>query len=453
MESRATDSSETHWLTLTAVTVAVGIASGMGGMALALLLRFVQHIAYGYSLHAIVSSESFFQGVSASSSLLRLLVLCVCGVVAGIGWWALYRFGSPLVSIAKAIENDGARMPFLSTIAHDVLQIVTVAMGSPLGREVAPREVGAVFATWISSRAGLSAENQRIMIACGAGAGLAAVYNVPLGGAFFTLEALLGTLALPALVPALVTSVIATLVAWIGMGNVPAYSLPHLSISPSLVVWSILAGPAFGISAYWFVRATGNAAAGARRDWRLLLLSMLVFPAIGLLAIRFPLLLGNGKGLAEAGFDSELTLGLAAGLVSLRALVILGVLRAGAAGGLLTPGMSIGGTLGVILGGLWNHAWPSVSLGAFAVIGSAAFLASSMKMPLTAIVLIFEFTRVGHDFLIPISLAVAGSVSAFLLCAKRRTMPIWNVRHEDIPIGTAYPVSNSSQVATRFFSA
>jgi H+/Cl- antiporter ClcA len=421
-------------------------------MALALLLRFVQHIAYGYSLHAIVSSESFFEGVSASSPLRRLLVLCVCGVVASIGWSALYRFGSPLVSIAKAIKNDGPKMPFLSTIAHDLLQIVTVALGSPLGREVAPREVGAVFATWFSSRAGLSAENRRIMIACGAGAGLAAVYNVPLGGTVFTLEVLLGTLALPALIPALVTSVIAALVAWIGLGNVPAYSLPHLSISPSLVVWSILAGPVFGFSAYWFVRATENAAAEARRDRRPLLLSMLVFPAIGLLAIQFPQLLGNGKGLAQAGFDNDLGLGLAAALVLLRLLVILGALRAGAAGGLLTPGMSLGGTLGVVLGGLWNHAWPSVSLGAFAVIGSAAFLASSMKMPLTAIVLIFEFTRVGHDFLIPISLAVAGSVSAFHLCVERKTQPTWRPHHEDIPIGTRDPVVNRVRVATRFLA-
>lgn len=55
------------------------------------------------------------------------------------------------------------------------------------------------------------------------------------------------------------------------------------------------------------------------------------------------------------------------------------------------------------------------------LIGSAAFLASSMKMPLTAIVLIFEFTRVGHDFLLPISLAVTGSVSAFHLCGTQNT--------------------------------
>ena len=88
-----------------------------------------------------------------------------------------------------------------------------MALGSPLGREVAPRELGAVLATWFSSRAGVTAEESRILIACGAGAGLAAVYNVPLTGAVFILEVLLGTFAPRALVPAIITSVVATIVA------------------------------------------------------------------------------------------------------------------------------------------------------------------------------------------------------------------------------------------------
>ena len=265
-------------------------------------------------------------------------------------------------------------MPLLSTICHDLLQIITVALGSPLGREVAPRELGAVLATTVSDRAGLDAEKRRIMIACGAGAGLAAVYNVPLGGALFTLEVLLGSLGLSALIPALATSVIAAMVAWIGLGNVTQYSVPHFVASPSLIVWSAVSGPVFGFSAHWFVRAAGAVRARAPRDWRLLVWSALVFPAIGLLAIPFPQLLGNGKGLAQAGFDSDLGVALAATLFMLKLLVTLGALRAGAAGGLLTPGLALGGLLGCVLGGLWNHARLSVPFGAFAIVGSAAFL-------------------------------------------------------------------------------
>jgi H+/Cl- antiporter ClcA len=196
MELSGSQSNRRQWPVLAAVTVAVGIASGVAGMGLGLLLRLVQHTAFGYSLHTIKSTESFVQGVSAASDSRRFLALCVCGAVAGVGWWLLYRFGRPLISIAQAVRENGPRMPFVATMIHAVLQIVTVALGSPLGREVAPRELAADFATWLSGRAGLDPGYTRIMIACGAGAGLAAVYNVPLGGTLFTLEVLLGTLEL-----------------------------------------------------------------------------------------------------------------------------------------------------------------------------------------------------------------------------------------------------------------
>jgi H+/Cl- antiporter ClcA len=176
-------------------------------------------------------------------------------------------------------------------------------------------------------------------------------------------------------------------------------------------------GPLLGLAAYFFVRTTEAARAHAPRNWNLVPWCAAVFPIVGLLAFQFPQLLGNGKGLEEVVLNSEIGLVLAAVLLLLRLAVILGALRAGAAGGLLTPGLSIGGLLGIVLGTFWNHAWPAGSLGAFAVVGSAAFLASSMKMPLTAIVLTMEFTHIGHDFLVPISLAVAGSVCVFQLAS------------------------------------
>src|ERR1700728_4326660 len=145
MEATTNNSHQPHWLTLPALTVAVGIASGLCGMSLGLLLRFIQHVTYGYSLRLLVSNESFLEGVIAASPPRRLVGLCTCGVVAGIGWWALSRFGRPLISIDKAVNDSESRMPLLSTILHDLLQIVSVALGSPLGREGAPREFGAVF--------------------------------------------------------------------------------------------------------------------------------------------------------------------------------------------------------------------------------------------------------------------------------------------------------------------
>ncbi|MDN7426430.1 chloride channel protein [Burkholderia sp. AU45388] len=400
------------------VTVLTGLGAGLGGMLLALLLHAIQHLAYGYSLAHVIGPESFLTGVTAAEPLRRLAVLAGCGIVAGGGWWALYRYGRPLVSIRRAVRAADPRMPFVSTTVHALLQIVTVALGSPLGREVAPREIGSLLAGRFAHAARLTPDDCRLMVACGAGAGLAAVYNVPLGGAIFVLEVLLGTFELRALIVAVVTSAIAAVVAWIGLGNEHQYTVPAFVLSTPLVAWSIVCGPLFGFAAYGFVRLTSRARANAPKDWRLPVFALLNFAVIGVLAMGFPQLLGNGKGPASLGFDGTLTIGFAATLLVLKVLIEAGSLRAGAEGGLLTPGLANGALLGVVLGGLWSAVWPGASLGGCALIGATAFLAASMQMPITAVVLMLEFTRANHDSLVPMLLAVAGSLVAYRLAQK-----------------------------------
>jgi H+/Cl- antiporter ClcA len=419
MPDRTRAANGARWPTLVVVTVLVGIAAGLGGMSLVVILRLTQHIAYGYSLGAVISKESFLEGVSHSSPMRRVLVLTICGLLAGTGRWALYRLSRPLVGVRRALEPDGPRMPGVATTVHAIVQIVTVGLGSPLGREAAPREISAAFAGWLSARARLSGEDSRTLIACGAGAGLAAVYNVPLGGALFALEVLLGTFRMSAVVPAIATSVIASLVAWIALGDEWQFAVPQFPISASLVAWSIVVGPLLGFAAYWYAHLMTASHRLAPRDWRLLIACPATFIVIGLLAIPFPQLLGNGKGPTLLGFESQLGISVAAALLLLKVLATAGSLRAGAEGGVLTPSLTIGAMLGTIGGSVWNLVGPGVPLGAFAIVGAAAFLAASMKMPVTAIVLAVEFTRVDHDFLIPILFAVAGSIAAFELNARR----------------------------------
>ncbi|WP_322107132.1 chloride channel protein [Paraburkholderia sp. J41] len=405
--------------TLAVVTLLTGLGAGLGGMLLALLLHAVQHLAYGYGAGRIVGAESFLQGVSGASPARRVAALVACGVIGGCGWFALYRYGRPLVSIAAALKPGGARMPLFATTVHALLQIVTVALGSPLGREVAPREIGAVIAGWLAKRTGLTAGERRLMIACGAGAGLAAVYNVPFGGAVFVLEVLLGSFGWSAVVPAITTSAIAAVVAWIGLGDAQQYRVPAYAINAQLVTISALCGPVFGAAAHGFANLTSRARSASPKDWRLPLYSLVNFAGIGVLAIWFPQLPGNGKGPAGLSFDDDLGIGLAATLLALRVLITTTTLRAGAKGGLLTPGLANGALLAIVIGGVTNHVWPGMATGAFAIVGAAAFLASSMQMPVTAIVLALEFTHANHDLAIPMLLAVAGSVATLRLLDRK----------------------------------
>ncbi|MGV8918027.1 MAG: chloride channel protein [Pseudomonas sp.] len=416
-----------YLLSLGAVVILTGVGAGLGGTLLAMLLHTIQHLAYGYGQDSLTSHESFLIGVSSASPERRVLVLVLCGLAAGVGWWLIYRFGRPLLSIKKALSADAQPMPPKTTLAHAILQIITVALGSPLGREVAPREVGALVGSWLSRRAQLPPDMHRLIVACGAGAGLAAVYNVPLGGAVFVLEVLIGSFSWSAAIIALATSAIGASIAWIGLGAQAQYVIPTLALSPELIFWSVLAGPLFGLAAFGFVRLTGHARQHAARGWQLPVLSLLNFTLIGCIAIYLPQVLGNGKGPAQLGFDSQLTIGLAAVLMVVKVMISTSTLRVGAEGGLLTPALAVGALMAIVLGGFWSMAWPGVALGAFAIVGAAAFLASSMSMPITAIVLVAEFTRIDHDFLVPIILAVVGSVCASRLCemisTSRSTMP------------------------------
>ncbi len=109
--------------------------------------------------------------------------------------------------------------------------------------------------------------------------------------------------------------------------------------------------------------------------------------------------------------------------MALKVILVVAVLRAGARGGRLTPSMAIGALLAIVIGGLWNQVFPIVPPGAFAIVGAAAFLAAVMRMPITAVVLVYEFTHVSHDFLLPIIIAVAGSTAALSCCIHQEATP------------------------------
>ncbi|MFF4369302.1 chloride channel protein [Streptomyces sp. NPDC001594] len=388
---------------------AVGLAAGVAGALLALLLRVVQHTAFGYS------EGSFLEGVEAAPPLRRLLVMGCAGVVAGVGWWLLHRYGRPLVGVRRALRMTRPRLSGASTALHAALQTVTIGMGSPLGREGAPRELAALLATGVTRWTGITPAQSRTLVACAAGGGLAAVYDVPFGGALFTLEVLLGTWALRSVVPAVLTAAVATLVARVVVPDETAYRLPELPFSGSLLLWSLLVGPVVGVCAYGFSRLMSAAGRRAERGNALLVTAPAAFLSVGLLALPFPQLLGNGKGPAEVAFDTQPSLALAAVLLLLRTVVVALCVRAGAYGGLLTPSFASGALLGIVTGRLWELLWPGSGLGAYAVVAAGAFLAVAQRMPVTAVALALEFTGAPHAVVLPLLFTVAGATATAAL--------------------------------------
>ncbi|AWF37436.1 chloride channel protein [Klebsiella oxytoca] len=393
--------------------VLTGILAGLSGMVLALILHAIQHLAFGYSHGQLVGSESFLQGVTDSSWSRRIMAIVAGGAVAGFGWWLLGRYGQKRVSVASAVANPSVPMPAGTTTIHALLQIVTVALGSPLGREVAPREMGALGAGMVARKLGLLEDESRTLIACGAGAGLAAVYNVPLAGALFSLEVMLLSFSWEKTLAAIITSAIAAWTATLGLGDESQYHFTSDILPHSFLWWAIISGPILGAGAWLFRKATSTARSHVQSNWQMPVFCLLAFSLLAALSLYFPQLPGNGKGPMQLALSDELGFPGAAMLLVLKMVVILAVLRGGAEGGLLTPGLAVGGLASLLLCMLWQQLLPGGDYGSFALVGAAAFLAASMQMPITAVALVMEFTHMDHSYLAPTLLCAAG---AFLTC-------------------------------------
>lgn len=392
--------SRRFWVAL----AATGVAAGLLGALMMAVLHTVQHIAYGYS------SGSFGSAVTRVSGTRLLLALVVGGALVGPAWFILRRVATGSSDVDDAVWSGKGQLSFGRSLGTGVISEVAVGVGASLGREAAPKLLGAASGTLLARWSGLDTEQRRLLVACGAGAGMGAVYNVPIGGSLIAAELLLGQLSLAVLLPALVCSVLATVVSWVYLPTAVTYpGLPAMSPTASQLVFSLVAGPLIGLVAVALVRGVAWISRHQARGRLVLVGPLLAFSILGVLALRYPLLLGNGKDLTHEAFLTTADRGLLllVALVVLKPLVTFLCLGAGATGGLFTPILSTGAALGLLLGQLWGQAWPGGPPAAFAVIGAAALTGAAMQAPLTGLVLVLELTGTAEPLIAPMVVATA----------------------------------------------
>ena len=379
-----------------------GAGTGLAAAALTELLALIQHVAWGGG------GLDLLQAASGVVAWKHVAILLSAGVVTGIGQLLLTRLSSANgIEITTAIWFNAGRLPALRTLASATLSVMIVGMGAALGREGAPKQAGAVIANAMSDRVRLSDEERRLLVACGAGAGMAAAYGVPLGGALFALEVLRGALALRFVLPAMITTLVATGVSWAFLPNAPTYVIPSYPGSISSTAWALVAGPIAGLVSVAYVRSVAWADGHRPQGWQRLLLPVLALGLMGMVSIRLPQLLGNGRDVAELAFTGQMGPLLLVTLLLLRPAATLLCLGSGAPGGLFTPTLAMGAMLGGVLGIPWSWLWPGVPPGLFALLGAAAMLAASTQGPLSTIVLIMEMTGYSRAAIVPLLLVVA----------------------------------------------
>jgi chloride channel protein, CIC family len=401
-----------------------GIGAGVGAVILTRLLEIVQHLVWdGSGTHIL-------EAATRAGAWRHITVLLGAGAVVGIGQLVLVRLSSGNgIDITSAIWFSAGRLPVVRTLGSAVLSVVVVGMGASLGREGAPKQAGAVVADLISDKARLSDEQRRLLVACGAGAGMAAAYGVPLGGALFALEVLRGMLALRLVLPALLASLVATAISWLVLPDAPTYQIPAFSNSAGTIAWALLIGPMAGVVAVGYVRTVAWADRNTPTGWKRFAAPALVLGLLGLISVKFPQLLGNGQDLSQLLFTGAITSSsLLLLLLILKPAATVMCLGSGTPGGLFTPSLTFGALLGGTLGYAGSQLGSGVPPGLSAVLGAGALLAATTQGPISAVVLVMELTGRDRSFIAPLLLAV---ITATLVSRTFEPRSIYEARLTD----------------------
>jgi H+/Cl- antiporter ClcA len=395
----------------------VGLLAGIAGLATTMLLRSIEHLAYHYTF------GSLLEGVTASSVARRAAAPMIGGALAGLGWWIL-RSRTEVPPLAAAVKHR-ERIRLLPFSIDAALQVLVVGSGASLGREVAPRQfavaLGNLATGWIKR---LSDRDREILLACAAGAGLGAVYAVPLGGVLFTLRIMLRSWHPRAVGAALITSSLAVAVSSFVTHNHPNLHWPNPDVSYRLVAYALALAPLTLVVGLVFNGIMGWA--GQREPSR----SWLLIPSIGGAGLLvgvcshwYPELPGNGRSILNIILGDGMTLKTAAAVLVLKLLVTAMFLRAGARGGLFTPALATGAAAGTLFVLTINAiAGTQFHVPAVALAGAAGVLAITQRAPLWAAIFVWELARPPLWLLLVFLVAALSTYGLRLLVERSRKL-------------------------------
>ena len=391
-----------YGLRLLLASLSLGIGTGLVGIACHYLLEGVQGLAFGQD------KGDLLQQFNHAGGFRRFLVLGVTGVLAA-GFWYILQRRYKILSIRRQIDLAGDREPaFLAHLLHAGMQVAIVGAGASVGKEGAPREVGALLAGRLGKAFSLAIKERKVLIACGAGAGLAAVYQVPFASSLFVFETLGLAFSWQNFLLVLTSTYLATWVAQSIVGQEAVYHLSAVSWSASGFLQAIVIAVLVTPLALVFSSLTKQASRKRWKDRNILWALPLAFLVLGCLAVFFPIFMGNGQVLAQAMLSSQQIPYLPL-VLAVKGLLVYHLLRNGAYGGTLTPsfalGIGSGYLVSLLLTVLGIHVDPALGM----LLGATVFLGTTIEAPLTAIALNLGFT--GQTWSLTIPLVLAASLS------------------------------------------
>lgn len=381
------------------IACAVGIIIGVFIAIFHVVMMYAEQL-----FHSVFLSANRF---THFGSYVFPLVTALGGLGVGLINRTLFRnvHGEGLGTLIEAINVGRGRIDWRNSIKSILTAALSIASGGGAGREGPTVLLGSSLGSALGQAFQLRPDKLRILCAAGAAAAISGIFNAPLAGVIFALEAVTGELRLRSFIPLVISSVLATAVSRIFVGNTP---LLHAALPapPALGEYILLAlaGMASGLVAVFYLRLFHKAHTLITRVlgrlpqvWR---------PAVGGLvaggfAVALPTMLETTYTPINQALAGHLPLWIALATVLLKPLSNAVTLGSGGAGGTFAPALKTGAMFGFGFGMALSFVLPGVQPGLFALVCAGAVLAGTWKIPLTAAVLLCEISN-NYEVMLPL---------------------------------------------------
>ncbi len=389
--------------------IAVGIVGGFGAILFRWMIGLVHNLVFLGQFSILYDANKHTEPGPFGPWIILGPVLGAVAVAFLVKTFAPEAKGHGVPEVMDAVYYGHGRIRPVVALVKSVASAISIGTGGSVGREGPIIQIGSAFGSTLGQIIRMPADQRINLIAAGAGAGIAATFNTPIGGALFAMELMMTTIRATTILPVFLASVVATYISRIFLGLHPAFDVYEITIPATdpvtMVAFPILLlfGGALGLlaalfvrSVYWaedlFDRIPGNYY--TRHMMGMLIVGIMMYLLLQQAGHYYV------QGVGYATIQDILTGTLTSPwflllLVGLKLLATCLTLGSGASGGVFSPSLFMGAALGASLGSVlrWIHPEFPVEPSVFAVAGMAAMIGGTTGAVATGSVMIFEMTR------------------------------------------------------------
>jgi len=399
----------TEFMYMILMAVIIGVVAGFGSVGVKYLIEFISDLAFS-------GEGTIIERVKATPWYMLLLIPTIGGLIVGpfAHFIVPASKGHGVTEVIQSLLTKGGIIKPIVAVGKSITSAITIGTGGSVGYEGPIVHIGASIGSSVGQFFRVPARRMRTLVGCGAAAGIAATFNMPIAGALFAIEVIMMDYAAYQLFPIIISSVIATVIAHHYVGDFAEFQVSPIVLSSSFEIFNyFILGALCGLIAYMMIKSLyyfeGFFSEQVKMpDYFKPALGGLMIGAMG---IFYPQIIGVGNDSISAAIGNDFFWMTAFILVFLKIVSTSITLGSGGSGGMLSPALFVGAMTGFAFGELMNFIDPETSFnsGSYALIAMGGLIAGTVRAPLTAILMVFELTRQSSAIL-PLMIVVSISM-------------------------------------------